>query len=330
MNEAHDLHSVSDWLAESARPLLVSHRRPDGDALGSLAAVAHGLRQRGASPIVALFEPYPERYGIMRSTCEWHLWDDMKDIAADDCDGVVIVDTCAASQLEPIGPYLAMAPRTLVLDHHTTRDPIGTRDGDLRYFDEVAGATALIAYEWLRGCGVELNREIATALYIGIATDSGWFRFSNTDVRLMQAATDLVGLGVDPNAVYNAIYQQDSHAKLRLIARVLESMEILGDGRLAVMQLRPEDFRITGADDSMTADLINEATRLAGTEATLMITQESESTIRVNLRSKSTLDVSELARRFGGGGHARAAGARLNGAWDYVVPRLIDETLAAL
>ncbi|RMF70803.1 MAG: hypothetical protein D6744_18900, partial [Planctomycetota bacterium] len=237
---------------------------------------------------------------------------------------------CAASQLEPIGPFLAQAPRTLVIDHHATRDPIGTREGDLRYFDESAGATALIVFEWLRACGAEIDRELATALYVGIATDSGWFRFSNTDVRMMQAATDLVGLGVDPNAVYNAIYQQDSHAKLRLIARMLENLEVLGDGKLAVMQLRPEDFRATGADDSMTADLINEATRLAGTEATLMITQESDDIIRVNFRSKSSLDVSQLARRFGGGGHARAAGARLHGKWDYVVPRVIDETLAAL
>jgi len=107
-------------------------------------------------------------------------------------------------------------------------------------------------------------------------------------------------------------------------------MELHADGRLAVLFLRPADFEATGADDTMTEDLVNEPSRLGGVEATLLFTQEADDLVRVNFRSKSTLDVSELARRFGGGGHARAAGARLMGAWERNVPRVIAETIAAL
>ena len=111
---------------------------------------------------------------------------------------------------------------------------------------------------------------------------------------------------------------------------MLGKLELKADGKLAVLYLRGADLEAAGADDTMTSDLVNEATRLADTEATLLFTEESDGTVRVNFRSKRELDVSALATRFGGGGHARAAGARLRGAWDAVVPRVITETIAAL
>jgi phosphoesterase RecJ-like protein len=96
------------------------------------------------------------------------------------------------------------------------------------------------------------------------------------------------------------------------------------------MYLRRADFEATGADSSMTENLVNEATRLGSTEATLLFTEEPNGIVRVNFRSKRQLDVAALARRFGGGGHARAAGARLRGDWDHVVPHVITETMEAL
>jgi phosphoesterase RecJ-like protein len=330
MNETNDLHSVTAWLRESHRPLLLTHRRPDGDALGSLAAMAGALQRLGAEPTVVLFEALPRRYGFLRDAVAWREWDRVRDIVTGDADAVLILDTCSLSQLEPAAAFLATAPRTLVIDHHATRDAIGTRPGDLRCFDETASATSLIVAEWIRAAGLELDGDLATALFTGIATDCGWFRFSNTDARTLRMAADLVQAGVDPASIHRRLYQQDPLAKLRLVAHVLSNVELHADGRLAVMYVRPEDFEATGADESMTEDLVNEATRLAGTEATLLITQEDTNLVRVNFRSKQSLDVAALARRFGGGGHARAAGARLRGPWHEVVPRLIRETIEAL
>jgi phosphoesterase RecJ-like protein len=146
----------------------------------------------------------------------------------------------------------------------------------------------------------------------------------------MRLAADLVEAGADASRIHAAIYQQDSPARLRLIAHVLDHLELKAEDRLAVMYLRPADFAATGADNSMAHELVNEATRLACTEATLLFTEEPDRTIRVNFRSKRELDVSTLARRYGGGGHVRAAGARLRGEWDSVVPRVIAETIEAL
>lgn len=318
------------WLAQCRRPLLVSHQRPDGDALGALAAASMALRQRRLTPHVALFDPLPPKYEFLRDAATWCVWDDSREVLTAESDAVMIVDTCSLAQVEPMMKWLAGAPRTLVIDHHATYDPLGTRPGDFRLLDDSAGAICLVLLEWFEALGISIDPAMADALLTGIATDCGWFRFSNTDARMMSAAARLVAAGASPNELYTRLYQQDQPPKLALIARMLASMQLHAAGRLAVMTLRPEDFAAVGADRTMTEDLVNEATRLRDTEATLLFTQESGDQIRVNFRSKRELDVAALASRYGGGGHARAAGARLNGSWDAVVPRVVAETVEAL
>jgi phosphoesterase RecJ-like protein len=320
---------LTAWLDGFSRPLVLSHRRPDGDALGALAAMALALQQRGRQPLVALYEPFPVRYRLLENLVNWHNWDQVRAKAAHDCDAVVLLDTCSWQQLEPAREFLAAAPPTAVIDHHTTADSIGTRQGDFRLIDPQASATCLLLYQWMQVAGLRLDVPIATALFVGITTDCGWFRFANTDAQTLRVAADLLERGIDAAAIYDAIYQQDSEGRVRLIARMLSSLELHAGGRLAVMYIRRSDFDATGTDGRVTEDLVNEAARLASTEATLLFTEEPDA-IRVNFRSKRALDVARLAQRFGGGGHARAAGARLGGPWAQVVPQVIADTTAAL
>ncbi len=260
----------------------------------------------------------------------WRRWDLEANALQHDCDAVVVVDTCAWSQLEPIAEFLKRAPRTLVIDHHPTRDPVATRPGDLRLFDESAGAVCLIIAELVKSAGLAFDPALATALLVGIATDTGWFRFSSTDGRVLRMAAELVDAGAPPAPIYRAIYEQDAPGKLRLLGRMLQNLELLAGGRLAVLKLRRADFDAVGADGTMTEDLVNEAGRLEGIEAILLFTEEPDGSIRVNLRSKQALDVAALASRFGGGGHARAAGARPAGSWDQVVDSVTAAALAEL
>lgn len=325
-----DYHNVQAWFKQCRRPLLVTHRRPDGDALGALAAMTLALRDLELDPMPALYEPLPPRYALLQDTVPWRRWDQEQAALTAACDAVVILDTCAFVQLDPVGGFLRNAPRTLVIDHHPTRDAIATRPGDLCLFDETAGAVCLLIAEWIKTVGLPLTPPLATALLVGLGTDCGWFRFSNTDTRILRTAAELVEAGAPAAAIYRAIYEQDPPAKLRLVARMLQNLELHAAGKLAVMTLRPADYAATGADRTMTEDLVNEAGRLAGIEATLLFTEEPDGRIRVNFRSKESLDVAALAGRFGGGGHTRAAGARPKGSWDEVVPRIIAATIAAL
>lgn len=330
MIAAQDYDNARNWLHGCRRPLLVTHRRPDGDALGALAALDAALRTLGLEPRCALYEPLPRRYALLQDAVSWQQWDEAGAALRSTCDALVIVDTCARSQLEPLGEFLGQPPRTLVIDHHPAPEPIGLRPHDLRLIDDSASAVCLVVAEWLNALGVTLTPAMATALFTGLATDTGWFRFSSTDVRTLQAAAELVAAGAVPDTIFRAIYEQDPAARLRLIGRMLQALELHADGKLAVLKLRGADFAAAGADRGMTEDLVNEATRLGGTEATLLFTEEPDRRVHVNFRSKRTLDVRALAQQFGGGGHTRAAGARPPGAWDDVVARVVAATAAAL
>lgn len=321
---------LSDWLARCRRPLLVTHRRPDGDALGALAGLGAALRQGGLVPQVVLFEPWPARYELLEAGTSWELWDQAREALTAACDALVILDTCSLAQLEPLGAYLSRAPRTLVIDHHLTRDGLAGRAGDLRVLDETAAATCLILAEWVQAAGLSCGPAMATALLAGIATDCGWFRFANTDARALRVAAELAARGAVPGAIHRALYQQERPERLRLTARMLAGLRLHADGRLAVMGLRRADLAASGADPSMTEDLVNQAMCLGCAEAALLFTEEQDGLVRVSFRSKQELDVSALAARFGGGGHARAAGARLRGRWEEVVPRVVAAAAAAL
>jgi bifunctional oligoribonuclease and PAP phosphatase NrnA len=323
--------ALTAWLRPWRRPLLFSHRRPDGDALGALAGMSVTLRQLGADPAVVLFEPFPQRYAQLRALASWRQWPAEQPDLVSRCDAVIILDTCALAQLEPVATWLTAAPPPiLVIDHHLTNDAVGVRPADLRVIDTTAAATSLLVAEWAASAGVRLDPEMATALFIGLATDCGWFRFSNTDARALRLAADLVAAGARPDVLYQAIYQQDEPSKLRLIAQMLNSLQMLADGQLAVMTLRESDFSAAGADGSATEDLINEAGRLGATEATVLFTEEPDGQVRVNFRSKQRVDVAQIAARFGGGGHARAAGARVRAPLDEVTQRVIGVMTDAL
>lgn len=330
MPGAPDFAALTAWLATRQRPLLLTHRRPDGDALGALAGMALALRALGQTPAVALYEPLPPRYAPLLGGTPWRRWDQERMTLSADCDAVVILDTCARQQLEPVAEWLADAPPTAIVDHHATTDEIGRRAGDLRVIDPTAGAACLLIHEWVQHVQIPLASELATALYVGLATDTGWFRFSNTDARMLHAAAALVAAGVAPDRLYNALYQQEPAAKLRLIGRMLERLELHANGQLAVLTLRQADFDAAGADRTMTEDLVNEAGRIAELEATVLCSEEPDGAVRVNFRSRTRLDVAALAARFGGGGHARAAGARLPGPWEVALQRVVAETRAAL
>jgi len=321
---------VLKWLAACQRPLLIAHQRPDGDALGALAALTLTLRALGQDPRPALFETFPSRYALLRDPVRWYDWKvDGRALQAS-CDALVILDTCSWSQLEPAADFVRAAPRTLVIDHHPTRDDIGTRPGDLRLLDETAAATCLIILDWLQAARLPLDPPVATALLVGLGTDCGWFRYANTDTRALRAAADLSAAGATPYLVYQTIYEREPSARLRLVGRLLQSLELLAGGRVARMTLRRADFDAAGADDTFTEDLVNEASRLAGLEASVLFVEERDGRVRVNLRSKRKLDVAAIATQFGGGGHVRAAGARLKLPWDEAVSQVTAALLTAL
>jgi bifunctional oligoribonuclease and PAP phosphatase NrnA len=308
-NAAKCASVVTGW----KRPLIITHARPDGDAIGSVIAMRCFLRSVGADPLAIVFDPVPARYAFLVEDEPLAVFDEKRMGDLDNVDSIVVVDTCTYNQISPIADWLKARTGegglpVLAVDHHVTRDPLA----DHYVVDETASAACAIIFEWAKVAGWELDATARTAIFVGTATDTGWFRFANTDVRTLEIATELVRQGVVPNEVYNRLYQSESAARLKLWAAALNGMELHDEDKIAVLTVTNAMFADTQADQADTEDLINESLRIATVETAVLLTETPDGPVKASFRSKGKMNVAELAKHFGGGGHKLASGARFN------------------
>lgn len=327
---------VSRW----RRPLLVTHAKPDGDALGSLVALHAVLREQGADPLAVIYDPIPGRYNIFRKydslvTCtQKH---DSERLST--CDGIIVVDTCTYNQLSPIVDWLRESTLgKLVVDHHVTRDNLA----DAYLVDESAAAACQILFDWFRTANWTIPTHAVEALFMGLAMDTGWFRHSNTNDRVLSIASELVVLGAKPHLLYQSLFQRETPARIRLVGVALGSLQLACRDQLAVMSLTSESMRSVGATPADTEDIVNEPLRIDATVVSILLV-ETDDCIRVSFRSQAPddssdsaqiqasddarppdVDVAAVAQAFGGGGHRRAAGARVKGSLSEVRDSIIE------
>ncbi len=313
MNEPKriDVNESAARLQAAERIVITTHARADGDALGSAAGLRRALQALGKQADVYLHEPVLPRYRFLPDMDQMRVWDvatagDVMQAA----DLLVVVDTCAAIQIGAIAEiWTASDTPRLAIDHHKTREGVVQE----AWVDDTSGACCEMIYRLCRESGWHIDVDLAHLLYAGMATDTGWFRFSNADARCYEAAGALVACGVKPNELYEELYMSDPAPRLRLLGEVLQSFELLADGKLAAIRIDREMLKRVGATGKMTEELINEPQRIGSVVAALLFVEpyEGDGPIRVSFRSKRIVDVSEVARMYGGGGHERAAGAKL-------------------
>ena len=230
-------------------------------------------------------------------------------------DTLLIVDTGTWSQLPGLQEKLSgFSGKKLVLDHHRTQE----NWADLKLVSTEAAAAGEIVAELLDQWNIPFDAEIATALFVAITTDTGWFQFSNTRPYTLRLAARLLEAGVDMDDIYKRLYQAERKERVHLQTRAMRSLELLANGRLAVMTLRKIDFHDTQANVPDTENLINVPMQIGTVEVSILITEPLDfGPTRVSLRSKGAVDVSKFAEGFGGGGHARAAGLKIENDVDH-------------
>ncbi|MEM9022039.1 MAG: DHH family phosphoesterase [Planctomycetota bacterium] len=312
--------------------LVLSHAKPDGDALGSVAALVTALRSLGkdaagllVGPIALSLAEIIERTPGLSVHQEPGL--------TEPSDQLVIVDTGAWSQVGLLGETVrSNLERTLILDHHLS----GDIPAAARFVDSSAAAAAEIIADLIdllpggKPADAPARTLINDALFTGIASDTGWFRFSNCTPRTHRLAARLIGEGVDHANLFGKLEQAERPEKLQLLIRAVDSLKLLADGRAAAMILRARDFAETGARPDETERLIDIPQQVGSVQAIALITEaqgEHGPQTRVSFRSKPlprAINVAELAAQFGGGGHARAAGARIDATVDEVAPKVIQ------
>lgn len=308
-----DVQRVVDTLSRCKRVLVTTHVRPDGDALGSAGAAVLGMKQKGIDAEVLLLSHLPRKYAFIFKDHDVPHIDVEKgwpaDFSLDRYDALLVVDTGTWSQLPGLREKVEKWPRPkVVVDHHLTQEEWA----DVKLVDTKAAAAAEIVAGVLGRWGVEVDSAIASALYLGVVSDTGWFQFSNTRPQTLRLAADLVEKGVDTDRMYQALYQNERAERLALQTRAQESLELMMAGRLAVMTVTRRDFAETRANVPDTENLINVPLQVATVEVSVLFVEPlDDGPVRVSLRSKGQVDVARFAEKFGGGGHARAAGLKL-------------------
>lgn len=324
-----DLPAAIDRIRTASRIAITTHARADGDAIGSVASMQRVLQMQGKKARAFLHEPVNERYAFLDPHKLLATWN-AETVAAElaEADLLLVLDTCSAAQIEPIRDAVkAAAIQSLAIDHHITRDDI-VREV---FADETAAACAQIIAHLFDTAGWEIDPVTAELLYVGLATDTGWFRFSNADVVAYKTASRLVAAGAKPNELYERLYLNEPVPRARLVGAVMSSFELLAGGKLAMVRLPRDVLNRCSATQQMTEDLINEPQRVGSVVACVLLTEPpDDGPIRVSFRSKRGVDVAAVASTFGGGGHARAAGAKVSGTIDDVAKRVAEAMITAM
>jgi len=304
--------------------VLTTHVKPDGDAFGGTLGLARMLKKLGKQAEIWHVPPANTLYQSLLGNDVVHLVEEGQH-PSEDVDLIIVVDTCAWSQLENFKPFLEdKRDRICVIDHHIQGDDIAK----WCYTDPSAGSVCEILTDLVPMLGLTLDEELATPLYLGIATDTGWFRFSNTTARTMRLAAQLLEAGVKHNHLMQLSEQQDRPSRLRLMARALTSLELLNEDRIAILSLRHDDYVECNADSEDNHGLADLPLSVKPIEMVCVITESKPGIVKLSLRSKAgpnAINVSDFAAKFGGGGHARASGAKITTmSYDEVHTRILE------
>ncbi len=295
-----------DLVRQGQRFILCGHVRPDGDVLGSQAALASVLERMGKTVWIINSDPLPAQLDYLSEGAKFRVYEG-GDLPAHDV--AVMLDFNELERTGPMSKALAAAPsKKLVVDHHIFE---GTPWWDAAYVDVRAAATGLLVRRMARDLGVALDLAAARGIYTALVTDTGWFKYSNTDAETFAAATEAVQLGLEPARLYNSIYQRQSRQHPLGISRALSRLEYYAEGRLAIVDLpqaREGEIDLSDGDDVL--DLLR---AVKSVEVVLFLREQKDGAVKLSARSKTEFDVHRLARRFGGGGHAKASGATFTG-----------------
>jgi bifunctional oligoribonuclease and PAP phosphatase NrnA len=313
------VYRIRDEILRRQRFLLTSHARPDGDSIGSQLAMAYALEALGKQVRLVNADAAPEHYFEFPGV-------DRIEIASQtetDADAVIVME---CSDLIRTGVAGLDGHFIINIDHHA-----GNRMyGQINWFDESAAACGEMVFDIIKALGVPLSPEIATHIYLAILTDTGSFHHSNITPRTFEICRQAVEAGVNPTIMARRVYDSNSFGKLKLIGALLDEMQLVDGGRLAVLRLDDAVLAACGCTQNDTEGIINLPLTAREIQAVVFFKAVASGDVRVSMRSKYDVDVRLVAGEHGGGGHKNAAGFTVPGPLAEVRPHIIARLVAAI
>lgn len=324
-NAFHTIQDCINAINAAERIIITAHPKPDGDAIGSSLSLKYALEKTGKQIVAAGLEPVPNRYKSFVKP------DDIKSVAeaiAIKPELIIALDAGSIDRIPEELRELKGTIKILNIDHHISN--IGF--GDINLLDIDACSTGEIIYQLLITGKYDIDKEIATLLWMAILTDTGRFAYSNTTPRAMHAAAELLCHGIDTEEIDRKIYRQLTRAELNIRETAIHNLQFKHNGRIGFVTLSTKDFDAAGCTTSDTEDIIEIPRCIDGVDVAILFYEDKEKPgkINVSMRSNGSCNVSELCSSFGGGGHTKAAGCRIKDNLNHVMEMILQETTLKL
>lgn len=305
----NDTEGIRRLFRDRGRFLIACHENPEGDAIGSELALALALRRMGKTATVLNADPVPGNLAFLPGAATILFDEDGSSYEVG-----IVIDCGSLERTGRVQDELRKCPILVNIDHHATNDV----RADYALIDPEAPASGVLVQRILADRDDVINRDVAVNIYVAVLTDTGSFRYANASPEAFAVAGEMVRKGVDPWEVAERVYETQTAHRLGLLARVLSSLEVSADGRVAAIMTRQQDLRDFSATKDHLEGFINYPRSIRGVEVAAALREEDGGKVRVSLRSKGRVDVSVVAASFGGGGHRNAAGCTVLGSLEEV------------
>jgi phosphoesterase RecJ-like protein len=312
------LESLQHFIREADQVLIVSHVHPDGDAVSSTLATGYLLKKWGKQVTMVNESPVPKKFSILQGANEIVLPDQVSKRFR--C--VIALDCADQERMGNTRQLMADDAFVVNIDHHATND----RFGDINIVVPDAAATVEILFDWIEQAEIRLDARLASYIYTGLLTDTGGFRYSNTTPKVLRIAAELVETGIEAHKIADAVLETVTMEQLLLLRKALSTLRRSDDGLVAWMSLSRQETEAFLHSHEDLDGIVNYARNILGVDVGILFRETEEQTVKVSLRSREFVDVGKVAKSFGGGGHARAAGCTFHGslkeAEEKILPRL--------
>lgn len=308
------LEKIKEKIEAAHNILILTHENPDGDAVGSSLGFMHALKKIGKQ-VTVLIPEVNNMYSFLPGFSE--IKHEIENV--DDFDLCIALDSSDTERLFICKPYFEKIEHTIVIDHHITNQNFG----DVNYVNAVASSTCQNLIIVLAAMEIAINKEMAECIYTGILTDTGGFRY-NTQSETFEFAAMLLETGIDISKIYRIVFDTTTEKRTRLLSRALDRLEILEDGKVAFTYITTQDVDELQNEDGDYENIVNYGRNISGVEVSIFA-REKDGRYKISLRANEYVDVSQIASKYAGGGHLRAAGLEMAMPLEQVKQTLVEE-----
>ncbi|MDI3472930.1 MAG: bifunctional oligoribonuclease and phosphatase NrnA [Thermotogaceae bacterium] len=302
------LNEILNLIKQSNKIIVTGHIMPDGDCISSVLSLSIALEKVGKDVLPVIDYDIPYQYQELVEVQKIKKANDViREI--NECDLIIILDSSSVDRIGKLKDFLENKKK-IVIDHHVTNEKFG----DVNWVGDFFSSTAQMIYRLNQALGVEYDSRLSTINLMGIATDTGFFRYPNTTSEVFKDAYELSKRGGEIWPIAQMILENNRPERLKLFANTIEKMEFLLDGKFVHSIIRYEDFKRFNCKEEDSSGFVGELRAIKGVEVAVLVVEYPKGKVHVSMRSKNEFDVSTIASELGGGGHPRAAGCTFDDA----------------